>query len=110
MFWTVAYAQTAAAPVAGEQPSLLMSLVPFFVIFAVMYFLIIRPQGKRQKEHQKFLTELKRGDEVITASGILGRIEGLTDKFVTLEIADGVRVRMLRAQVAASGKITAENN
>ena len=66
------------------------------------YFLIIRPQGKRAKTHEKFLTELKRGDEVLTASGILGKIDGLTDQFVTLEIANGVKVKMLRKQVTSS--------
>ncbi|MBX2986680.1 MAG: preprotein translocase subunit YajC [Bdellovibrionaceae bacterium] len=85
-----------------------MSMVPFLFILAVMYFLVLRPQSKRQKDHQKFVAELKRGDDVITASGILGRVEGLTEQFVTLEIADGVRVKMLRSQIAASGKVTAE--
>lgn len=109
MFWSFAHAQVAAAP-AGEQPSMLMSLVPFIFMIAVAYFLILRPQAKRQRDQQKFLSELKRGDEVITTGGLLGRIEGLTEQFVTLEIADGVRVRVLRAMVAASGKVTGENN
>ena len=98
---STAQAQTAAG---GAQPSAFEMFVPFIFIFVIFYFLIIRPQGKRQKEHQKFLTELKRGDEVITASGILGRIEGITDQFITLEIADGVKVKMLRNQVATSQK------
>jgi preprotein translocase subunit YajC len=88
----------------AAQPGFLEMMVPFIFIFVVFYFLIIRPQGKKQKEHQSFLTALKRGDEVVTASGILGRIEGLTDHFVTLEIADGVRIKMLRNQVASSSK------
>lgn len=123
MFWSLltavaplvqtatAFAQTAATPAAtptAEQPGMLMSLFPFIVLFGVMYFFILRPQVKRQKDHQKFVSELRRGDEVITASGILGRIEGLTDQFVTLEIADGVRVKMVRSQVAASGKVQNE--
>ncbi|KYG61316.1 preprotein translocase subunit YajC [Bdellovibrio bacteriovorus] len=78
--------------------------VPFIFIFVIFYFLIIRPQAKRQKDHQKFLSEVKRGDEVITSSGILGRVEGITDQFVTLEIADGVKVKMLRSQIATSQK------
>lgn len=112
MFWssilapTLAFAQ--AAPAAGEQPSLLMSLVPFIFIFAVMYFLVIRPQGKKQRDHLKFVSELKRGDEVVTSSGILGRIEGMTDQFVTLEVSDGVRFKILRTQVAASSKSLTE--
>ncbi|QDK47442.1 preprotein translocase subunit YajC [Bdellovibrio sp. ZAP7] len=82
--------------------------VPFIFIFVIFYFLIIRPQSKRQKEHQKFLTELKRGDEVITSSGILGRLEGITDQFVTVEIADGVKVKMLRTQIATTQKAATE--
>ncbi|MBX3040406.1 MAG: preprotein translocase subunit YajC [Bdellovibrionaceae bacterium] len=112
MFWSsilapsMAFAQ--AAPAAGEQPNMLMSLVPFIFIFAVMYFLVIRPQGKKQRDHLKFVSELKRGDEVVTTSGILGRIEGMTEQFVTLEVADGVRLKVLRTQVATSSKSLTE--
>jgi preprotein translocase subunit YajC len=106
MFWSYAYAQAAATP--GQEPNMIMSLVPFIFIFAVMYFLVIRPQSKRSKEHGQFLQQLKRGDEVITSSGILGRIEGMTDTFVTLEISDGVRVKLLRNQVASSSKVATE--
>lgn len=88
----------------AAQPQTWEMFVPFIFIFVVFYFLIIRPQGRRQKEHQSFLTALKRGDEVVTNSGILGRIEGLTDQYVTLEVADGVRIKMLRTQVAGSSK------
>lgn len=88
----------------AAQPGFFEMMVPFIFIFVIFYFLIIRPQGKRQKEHQSFLSALKRGDEVVTASGMLGRIEGLTDQFVTLEVADGVRIKMLRSQVASSAK------
>ncbi len=97
---STAHAQTAA----GGQPSTFEMFVPFIFIFVIFYFLILRPQTKRQKDHQKFLSEIKRGEEVITSSGILGRIEGLSDQFVTLEIADGVRVKMLRSQIATTQK------
>lgn len=97
-----AFAQSAAP--AGGQPSTIEMFVPFIFIFVIFYFLIIRPQSKRQKDHQKFLSDLKRGDEVITSSGILGRIEGITDQFVTVEIADGVKVKMLRTQIATTQK------
>ncbi|ASD63519.1 preprotein translocase YajC subunit [Bdellovibrio bacteriovorus HD100] len=98
---STAHAQSAAP---GGQPSAFEMFVPFIFIFVIFYFLIIRPQSKRQKEHQKFLTEIKRGDEVVTSSGILGRVEGITEQFVTLEIADGVKVKMLRSQIATSQK------
>lgn len=89
----------AAAP---KQPGALEMFLPFIFIFVIFYFLIIRPQAKKQKQHQQFVTELKKGDEVITASGILGTIEGITDRFVTLQVDEGVRLRVLRTQVAAS--------
>ncbi|MGZ3774512.1 MAG: preprotein translocase subunit YajC [Pseudobdellovibrionaceae bacterium] len=98
---STAYAQ--AAPGAA-QPSAFEMFVPFIFIFVIFYFLIIRPQAKRQKDHQKFLAEVKRGDEVITTSGILGRVEGITEQFVTLEISDGVKIKMLRSQIASSQK------
>ena len=99
--WSVAYAQAAGT---APQQSMLEMMIPFVAMFVIMYFLIIRPQAKRQKEHQNFLNELKRGDEVVTTSGILGRIEGINETFVTVEIADGVRVKMLRSQIASSQK------
>lgn len=107
MFWSFAHAQAAAAP-AAEQPNMLMSLVPFVFMIAVFYFLIARPQAKRQKETQKFLSELKHGDEVLTSGGLLGRIEGLTEQFVTLEVSQGVRVKVLRTAVAGSGRPAAD--
>ena len=97
----IAMAQPALAQAGGGQPSPLMSIIPFIVMIAIMYFLMIRPQIKRQKAHQEFLGKLKRGDEVLTSSGLLGRIEGLTDLFVTLEIAPGVRIKVLRNQIAS---------
>ncbi len=103
---STAHAQSAAP--AGGQPSAFEMFVPFIFIFVIFYFLIIRPQSKRQKEHQKFLAEIKRGDEVITTSGILGRIEGISEQFVTVEIADGVKVKMLRTQIATTQKSATE--
>jgi len=77
-------------------PPMYMQLVPFVFLFVVMYFLMIRPQARRQKQKQEFLAKLKRGDEVLTSSGLLGRIEGLTEAFVTLEVAPGVRIKVVR--------------
>jgi preprotein translocase subunit YajC len=88
----------------AAQPGFIETMIPFLVIIVLFYFLIFRPQGKRQKEHQNFVSSLKRGDEVITQSGLLGTIEGLTDQVVTLEIANGVRVKMLRSQISGSAK------
>jgi len=99
MLWNTAWAQAGGA--AGG-PGIIEQLVPFIFIFAIFYFLIIRPQSKRAREHQNFLANMKRGDAVITASGIYGKVEGITDKFVTLEVADGVNIRILKAQVAST--------
>lgn len=111
LFISTAFAQTTAPAAAAPGPSTLETLLPFAIMIGVMYFVFIRPQAKRQKEHQQFLNEVKRGDEVVTASGIFGRIEGLTDTMVTLEVADGVRIKFLRTQIAGSQKAaTAQNN
>lgn len=107
MFWfhhlilNFAHAQAAAAAPAA-QPSMLEMLVMPLGIILVAYFFILRPQGQKQKQQQKFISELKRGDEVITSSGIIGRIDGLTDAVVTLEVSDGVKVKMLRSQIFGS--------
>lgn len=107
---TDAMAQTAPAGApAGAPVSPLMNLVPFIVMLGIMYMLMIRPQMKKQKLHQEFLVNLKRGDEVLTSGGILGRIEGMTDLYVTLEIAPGVRIKVLRAQVASSASMAAQS-
>lgn len=76
--------------------------MPLILIFGVFYFLIIRPQQKKQKEHDKFLTELKRGDMVVTNAGIVGTVKTISEKFVTLEVDDGVCLKILRNQVAES--------
>lgn len=94
--------QSVATTGAPKQPGGLEMMLPFVFIFAIFYFLVIRPQVKRQKTHQKFITELQKGDEIITASGILGVIEGLTDRFVTLKVADGVSIKVLRSQIAST--------
>lgn len=101
LFAQSAVAQTAAAP---AQPGGLEMFLPFIVIFGIFYFLIIRPQSKRQKQHQTYLSALKRGDEVVTTSGILGVIEGITDTHITLEIANNVKIKILKNYIAGSAK------
>ena len=88
------------APAAGQQPGFGSMLIPFLLMFAVLYFLMIRPQQKKAKEQQSMLSALKQGDEVITTSGIIGTVAGLTDKVVTLEIADNVKIKILKSQVS----------
>ena len=71
------------------------------IFFAIMYFLIIRPQSKRAKEHRKMVSELKTGDEVVTGGGILGRITETGEQFIKVEVADGVVLRIQRQTVIA---------
>lgn len=98
-----ALAQEAAAPVAqAAQPPGWTQFIPFIIIIAVFYFFLIRPQAKKQRETQSFLSTLKVGDQVVTQSGLLGRITGLADQVVNLEIANNVQVKVLRTTVAMS--------
>lgn len=106
-FLILVVAQTSwAQAAAAAQPSLFESLIPIFGIFLVFYFLVIRPQSKQRKEHQAFLDGLKKGDQVVTSGGILGQVKDLTQDFITLEIANGVNVKMRRSHVAGSFKET----
>jgi len=75
-------------------------LIPLILMFVVFYFLLIRPQQKRAKEHQNMLANLKRGDPIITNGGVLGKITGLSDKTVTVEVAEKIRLRVLRSHIA----------
>lgn len=90
----MAQAAGGAQPGGGAMPFIMMAV--FVVIF---YFLLIRPQQKKQKEHQAMLGKLAAGDEVVTAGGILGRIIEVGDQFLTIEIADNVRIKVQRFQV-----------
>ena len=85
-----------AAPGAPNQFMPLLMVGGFFVVF---YFLLFRPQQKRAKEHQALLSKLASGDEVITTGGVLGRVTDVGDSFVTVEIADGVRIKVQKSQV-----------
>ncbi|MES2481470.1 MAG: preprotein translocase subunit YajC [Pseudomonadota bacterium] len=98
MFISSAYAQTAAA--GGDMQSSLMSMLPLVLMFAVLYFVMIRPQMKRQKEARAMIEALAKGDEVVTAGGMLGRIAKLGDTYLGVEIAPGVEVQVQRSAVA----------
>ena len=97
MFISPAYAQDAG----GSPESALISLLPIVLIFVVFYFLLIRPQQKKAKEHRNMIENLRRGDRIVTNGGIIGSItKVLNDREVQVEIADGVRVRIMRGMVA----------
>ena len=96
-FVSDAWAQaTPGAPEAG-----LMQFVPLVLIFVVFYFLLIRPQAKRAKEHKKMVESLAKGDEVVTNGGLLGRITKLGDNFISIEIGEGVEVKVQRPAIAS---------
>jgi preprotein translocase subunit YajC len=101
LFEGIAWAQTAGASAqGGSEQMLFTTIVPLAVLFAIFYFLLIRPQTKKAQEHDRMLKALKRNDEVVTNGGMLGRIVELGDKLVVLEIAPNVRVRIERPQIA----------
>lgn len=80
---------------------MLISLLPFVLIFVIMYFLILRPQQQRAKQHREMVSALRRGDTVVTSGGLVGKISKVVDDAeIELQLADGVRVRQLRAMVA----------
>ncbi|POZ63699.1 preprotein translocase subunit YajC [Chromobacterium alticapitis] len=96
MFITPAYA-AGAAPSGFD----LMGFLPMIVIFVLFYFLMIRPQQKRMKETQKMLSEIQKGDEVVTQGGIIGRVSKVSEQYLTLEIADKVEINVQRGAVSA---------
>ena len=97
-FISDAYAQ--AAP-AAQQPGLLESLLPFVILFAVFYFLLIRPQQKKAKEHKVMTENLAKGDEVLTQGGLYGKIVEVGESHVVVELADNMQVKLQRVAVAA---------
>ncbi|GGE44794.1 preprotein translocase subunit YajC [Agaricicola taiwanensis] len=98
MFITPAFAQAAGAPGGG---SLLVSMLPFVLIFVIMYFLIIRPQQKRVKSHQEMIKNVRRGDTIVTSGGVIGKIaKVIDDSEIQLEIAEGVKIRVARGMIA----------
>ena len=99
LFISSAFAQTAPAAGGGDMLSSLGSMLPLVLMFVVLYFVMIRPQMKRQKEARAMIEALAKGDEVATAGGLLGRITSLGDQYLGLEIANGVEIRVQRSAV-----------
>jgi preprotein translocase subunit YajC len=81
-------------------PNPFVQMVPFLLILVIFYFVLIRPQQKRAQEHTKFLDQLKKGDDVITDSGLFGTVVGIDDSSVVLKVADNVRVKYLKSKVS----------
>ena len=100
MFITPAFAQGIFGGGAGGEGGMLMSLLPFALIFVIMYFLILRPQQKRVKQHQALIKAVRRGDTVITNGGLIGKVtKVIDDDQIEIEIADDVRIRQMRQMV-----------
>ena len=98
MFISSAYAQAAPAAAPSMQDSL-MGMLPLVLMFVVLYFVMIRPQMKKQKEHRAMVDALAKGDEVVTAGGVLGKVSKLGDNFIGVEIAEGVEIQIQRQAV-----------
>ena len=110
MFVTPAYAQTAS----GGTPDMLISILPFILIFVIMYFLILRPQQRRVKQHQDMVKNVRRGDTVITSGGLVGKVTKVVDDDqIEVKIAENVRVRQSRqmiSDVRAKGEPAKDEN
>jgi len=91
-----AWAQAAGAPASSP----IMTVLPLLLIFVVFYFLLIRPQSKRAKEHREMVAKLAAGDEVVTNGGVLGRIGEVGELFVTLQVSSGVSIQVQKVQIA----------
>ncbi|MBM0104607.1 preprotein translocase subunit YajC [Steroidobacter sp. S1-65] len=99
MDWLISTAAAQATGAAG-QPSALMQMLPLVLIFVVFYFLLIRPQTKRAKEHRAMVAALEVGAEVATNGGILGKVTEVGEQFITIEVASGVNIKLQRHAVA----------
>lgn len=93
-------ASLVVAQAAAPEGNALMGMLPIILMFVILYFLMIRPQMKRQKEHRAMIDALAKGDEVATAGGLLGKVAGLSEGYLQLEIAPGVQVQVQRSAVA----------
>lgn len=105
-FESLAWAADGGAQAAPAGGGFLSMLLPIALMFGIMWLLIIRPQQKKAKEHQAMLNALQRGDEVVTSGGIYGKVVGLAESAISLEIANNVKIRVARSHIA--GKRGAE--
>ncbi len=101
-FVDTAHAMGAQGQAGSDNP--ILGFMPFILIMVVFYFLMIRPQQKRQKEHQSMLGAIKRGDNIVTNGGLIGKVTGVTDENLTVEIAQDIKVKVLRSAIASIKK------
>ena len=88
-------------PSTPQKPSLIEQFMPFVFILFIVYFLFIRPQQKRAQKHTEFTRNLKVGDSVLTSGGVLGKVDGLTEQYIILNIADNTKIRVLRSHISS---------
>ncbi|MBC8432152.1 MAG: preprotein translocase subunit YajC [Desulfobacterales bacterium] len=98
---SIAYAMGQGGALGGQQAGGFSSFIPLILMFVIFYFLLIRPQQKKSKEHREMISNIKQGDRIVTSGGIHGRVTAVGETTMTLEIADKVRVKLARGNVAA---------
>ena len=107
-FSSIAYAMGQSGA-AGQGGGGFGAFVPLILMFVIFYFLLIRPQQKKTKEHREMVSNLRKGDRIVTSGGIHGRITGVSDTILTVEISDKVRIKVNRGSVSALGQTTSDN-
>jgi len=100
VFISSAFAQTAPAAAEGGLMGSLTGMLPLVLMFVVLYFIMIRPQMKRQKEHRAMIDALAKGDEIVTAGGMLGKVSRMGEGYLHIEVAEGVELQIQRSAVA----------
>ena len=108
MFFLTENIAYAMSPGGGEGGGGFSTFIPLILMFVIFYFLLIRPQQKKTKEHRQMVSSLKKGDRIVTSGGLHGRITGLSDAILTVEIADKVRVKVARGNVGALNQPSAQ--
>lgn len=101
MSFFISDALAEAAPAAAQQPGMLEALFPFIILFVVFYFLLIRPQSRRAKEHKKMVEAISKGDEILSSGGIYGRVVEVGETHLLVEIADNTQIKLQREAVSS---------
>jgi preprotein translocase subunit YajC len=101
MSFFISDAMAEAAPAASQQPGMIEALFPFVILFVVFYFLLIRPQSKRAKEHKAMVEAVGKGDEVITQGGLYGKVTEVSEEYLQVQLADNVEVKVQRGAITS---------
>ena len=104
-----AYAMGQGGAAAGQGAGGFTSLIPIVLMFVIFYFLLIRPQQKKAKEHREMISQVRKGDRIVTSGGLHGRITAVSDSTLTVEIADRVRVKIARGNVSQVGQSSSQS-